>query len=245
MSADLLVLGSAWLSGVMGSAHCAAMCGGIATGFSVRRTAASGRTASWLDALEPNLGRLLGYGIAGALAGLFGHGVVTTLGSPGLALLLRSCVGLVLVVAALRLLDRRGRLAFLALPAQLGFRWLAPLQRRLPSTDTSMRRLLAGMVWGWLPCGLSSTVVFAAWLQGNALHGALTMIAFGFGTLLTMVPLTWSGARLGQSLQNSMLRVPAGAVVLLAGVATLAAPWLARTPAVHAVLSALGCRSIG
>jgi sulfite exporter TauE/SafE len=240
MNADLLVLGSAWLSGVMGSAHCAAMCGGIATGFGSTRAA-----ASWLDALEPNVGRMLGYGFAGLLAGGAGHGLVALAQSPGLTLALRSAVGLVLVVAALRLLDRRGRLAFLALPARLGARWMAPLLRRLRPTDTGTRRVLAGIVWGWLPCGLSSTVLLAAWLQGSALQGAMTMLAFGLGTMPAMVPLTWSGARLGQGLQKSQLRIPAAAIVLVAGVATIAGPWLARVPAVHGILVALGCRSLG
>jgi sulfite exporter TauE/SafE len=146
-------------------------------------------------------------------------------------------------VAGLRLLDRRGRLAFLALPAQLGQRWIAPLQRLRP-TDTGLRRVLAGFAWGWLPCGLSSTVLLAAWLQGSAVQGGMTMLAFGIGTLPAMVTLTWSGARVGQGLQKSQLRIPAGVVVLLAGAATLAGPWLARMPAVHGALAALGCRSL-
>ena len=53
------------------------------------------------------------------------------------------------------------------------------------------------MLWGWLPCGLSATVLLAAWLQASAVHGALLMLAFGAGTLPAMVPLTWSGARIG------------------------------------------------
>ena len=240
MNADLLVLGSAWLSGVMGSAHCAAMCGGIATGFGSRRPA-----ASWLDALEPNLGRVLGYGVAGAIAGGIGHGVVALTQSQGLALALRSAVGIVLIVAALRLLDQRGRLAFLSLPARLAMRWIAPLQRRLRPADGGLRRMLAGFLWGWLPCGLSSTVLVAAWLQGSALQGGMTMLAFGVGTLPTMVTLSWSGARLGQGLAGSPLRVPAGAIVMLAGLATLAAPWMTSLPVVHGVLAALGCRSLG
>jgi sulfite exporter TauE/SafE len=240
MNADLLVLGSAWLSGVMGSAHCAAMCGGIATSFSSTRP-----STNLLDALEPNLGRILGYGIAGLAAGGLGHGIVSLAQSQTLALALRSAVGLVLIVAALRLLDRQGRLAFLALPAQWGARWLAPLQRRLRPTDTGARRVLAGIAWGFLPCGLSSTVLLAAWLQGSAIQGAMTMLAFGLGTWPAMVPLTWSGARIGQGLQKSRLRMPAAALVLVAGLATLAGPWLANVPAVHSVLVAMGCRSLG
>ena len=240
MNADLLVLGAAWLSALMGSAHCAAMCGGIAAGFSV-----PGQRTSWLDALEPNLGRVLGYGLAGLVAGAVGHGITGLLPLERIAVMLRAAVGLVLIAAALRLLDSQGRLRLLDLPGQTVWRWLAPLQHRLRPGAGGTRRLLAGIVWGWLPCGLSTTLLAAAALQGSALHGAATMLAFGLGTLPAMVPLTWSGARLGQSLGSRGLRRLAGSVVLVAGLLTMAAPWLGHLPGMHGMLAALGCRSLG
>jgi sulfite exporter TauE/SafE len=239
MTADWLVLGSALLSGLLGGVHCAAMCGGIATAFP-----AMGGATSLRAAFEPNLGRVAGYTLAGAIAGGLGHGIVSLARMPALGLALRAAVGLVLVIAALRLLDARGRLAFLGLPGRAGYRLLQPLQRRLLPADSSARRLLAGVVWGWLPCGLSATVLAVAWLQARALDGALTMLAFGLGTLPLMVPLTWSGARLGQRLQRGPWRTLAGVLVLLAGLMTLAAPWLAQVPAAHRALAALGCGSL-
>ena len=106
------------------------------------------------------------------------------------------------------------------------------------------RRIAIGMLWGWLPCGLSATLLATAWLQASSLNGALTMTAFGLGTLPIMLPLTWSGARLGQRLQRGGVRIAAGALVLFAGLVTLAAPWLMQVPALHGVLSALGCRTL-
>lgn len=239
MNADLLVLGSAALSGLMGAAHCAAMCGGIATGFSVRNT----RTG-WLQALQPNAGRVLGYMIAGAIAGGIGHGIVRVASQPWLAQAARAAVGLVLIVAALRLLDTRGRLGFLAAPGRVAAGWLRPLWQFARPGEGGARRVLAGVLWGWLPCGLSTTVLFAAWLQASAAQGAATMLAFGLGTLPVMVPLTWSGARMGQLLQRRGWRTTAATIVLIAGLTTLLAPWLAGLPAVHQVLEALGCRSL-
>ena len=239
MNADLLVLGSAVISGLMGAPHCAAMCGGIATGFTVRSS-----QAGWLEALQPNLARVAGYTIAGAIAGGIGHGIVSVASSAALAHAARAAVGVVLIVTALRLLDTRGRFSFLASPGRLAGRWLAPLWRIARVNEHGPRRLLAGLLWGWLPCGLSSTVLFAAWLQSSAVQGAATMLAFGLGTLPMMVPLTWSGARIGQLLQGRGWRTAAAACVLVAGVATLLAPWLAGMPVVHRVLGALGCRSL-
>ena len=55
------------------------------------------------------------------------------------------------------------------------------------------------------------------------------------------VPLTWSGARLGQRLQRKGWRLASGTLVLSAGLLTLAAPWLMQVPALHGWLAALGC----
>jgi uncharacterized protein len=244
MSPEILVISGAFISGLMGGGHCALMCGGIATGFSRGSPAGTSGARGWLAALEPNLGRVAAYTLAGAVAGGLGHGIVTVARNDSLTLLLRSAVGIVLIVAALRLLDRKGRFGFLGLPGRMGLRWLQRLQRRVLPADTTPRRLLAGAAWGFLPCGLSTTVLAAAWLQSHAAQGALTMLAFGLGTLPVMLPLTWSGTRIGQRLQQRGWRVTAGLLVMFAGLLTLVAPLLVHEPHAHAVLTALGCASI-
>ena len=99
MPIDWLTLGAAALTGLMGGVHCAAMCGGIATGFSAMST-----RGGWAAALEPNLGRVLGYILAGAIAGGIGHGILDLARTEWLALALRATVGLVMIAAAVRLL---------------------------------------------------------------------------------------------------------------------------------------------
>ena len=124
------------------------------------------------------------------------------------------------------------------------WQWLRPLQRRLLPADTAPRRIALGLLWGWMPCGLSTTLLAAAWLTASAAHGALTMAAFGLGTLPVMLPLTWAGARLGQRLQRGGWRTAMAAMLLLSGALTIAAPWLMQVPALHAALEVLGCRSL-
>ncbi|HRO63289.1 sulfite exporter TauE/SafE family protein [Thermomonas sp.] len=238
MPIDSVVLGAALLTGILGGAHCVAMCGGIATSFSV------GARGGWA-ALQPNLGRVLGYVLAGALVGGLGGGLLGLARLPWLGVAMRAAVGLVLVIAGLRMLDTHHRLPrFSGGPGHWLWRALRPLQRRLLPANTPTRRLLLGMLWGWMPCGLSSTLLAAAWLTASPVHGALTMAAFGLGTLPVMVSLTWAGARIGQRLQRSAFRPLAGAAVIFAGVLTLAAPWLIHLPAAHGLLEALGCRSL-
>jgi sulfite exporter TauE/SafE len=239
MPIDWLVVGAAALSGLMGGVHCVAMCGGIATGFSTM-----GLPGGWRYALEPNLGRVGGYVIAGAVAGAFGRGIVDVANSEWLAFGLRAMVGLVLVIVAIRLLDRHGRVARMRVPGASLWTWLRPLQRGLLPANSTAKRLALGMLWGWLPCGLSTTLLAAAWLQADARNGALTMAAFGLGTLPVMLPLTWAGARVGRRLQHGGMITAAGVLVLSAGMVTLAAPWLMQVPALHGPLAALGCRPV-
>ena len=110
MPIDGLVVGAAFLSGLLGGAHCAAMCGGIATGFATQQN------GGWWTAAQPNLGRIAGYTLAGAIVGGFGSALLDIARWPGLTVFVRASVGVVLILVALRLLDRRGRLAFLTVP---------------------------------------------------------------------------------------------------------------------------------
>lgn len=243
MLIDWLVISAALLAGLFGGVHCAAMCGAIATSLSFGQKAAS-PAAQWLQALQPNLGRVLGYTLAGAFVGGIGHGLVAVAQHPGLMLSMRIAVGAMMLLVALRLLDARGRFNPLYKPANVLWARLQPLQRALLPADTLYKRVGIGLLWGWLPCGLSATLLATAWLQASATGGALTMLAFGLGTLPVMLPLTWSGARIGQRLQRGGLRNAAGVLILLAGLVTIAAPWLMQVPALHGVLSALGCRPL-
>jgi uncharacterized protein len=239
MPIDWLVLLAALTSGLLGGLHCMAMCGGIATGFS-----AASPGGGWPAAIQLNLGRVGGYALAGAIVGLVGHGLLGVLRDPWIGIVLRALVGAALVMVALRLFGLRGLPGFLARPGNRAWALLRPLHRRVLPADTAPRRLAAGMLWGWLPCGLSFSLLTVAWMQADPRNSALTMLAFGLGTLPVMLPLTWSGQRVGRWLQRPGLRVAAGSLVLVLGLLTIAAPWLMQVPALHDTLAALGCQPL-
>ena len=238
MPVDLLTLAAALLTGLLGGLHCAAMCGGIATGLS-----ATAARPGLGPAFALNGGRVLGYTLAGAIVGAFGGGLLAVARWDNLATGLRIAMGAVLVLAAIRI-AWPARLGFLARGGAGVWRLLRPLQARVVPTAGALRPWVLGLFWGWLPCGLSTTVLAAAWLEASALHGALLMLAFGLGTMATMVPLTWSGARLSGLLRERRWRLAGAAMIAVAGVVTMAGPWLAHQPGVHAALVALGCRSV-
>src|SRR5690606_36899200 len=182
---------------------------------------------------------------AGAAAGGLGGGVLRLFRFEALAVGVRMAAGAALVLVALRLLDRGGRLDLLGRPGIQARRWLQPVRRLLIPANRSWKRLALGALWGWMPCGLSMGLLTVAWLQASAAGGALVMASFGLGTLPVMLPLTWTGARLVRWLQRPALRNSLAMLVLCAGVLTLAAPLLMQVPALHGPLAALGCRPPG
>ena len=257
MPLDLLVLGAAFLAGLMGSVHCMAMCGGIATGLSAAsalpdsrprvapanaRFGAAGAGPALAAATLLNAGRISGYALAGALVSAFGGALVRAAEAPAWQAAWRVALGLALMSIALRVAGAGDRWNGLARIGATLWRALAPLQRRLVPARTWPRRFALGVLWGWLPCGLSSSLLFVAWLQADVVNGALVMLSFGAGTMPAMVPLTWSGARGAAALAGRRRMI--AAAIFFAGLLTAAAPWLMQVPALHAVLAALGCRPL-
>lgn len=243
MPIDWLSLGAALIAGLLGGVHCVAMCGGVAAGIAVSARAQTPAEA-WRMAWRSNLGRLAGYTLAGLVVGGFGAGLIALARSDVLLLGARMAVGAVLVLVGLRMLFPGAGFNLFAKPGAALWARLAPLQRRLLPANTAPRQFAMGLLWGWLPCGLSLTLLSAAWLSADALQGALIMASFGLGTLPLMLPLTYSGARASRWLQRPGARRAAAALVIASGLLTLAAPWLAQIPAVHGVLEALGCRTV-
>src|SRR5688572_24576111 len=95
-----IVLGA--LTGLASSLHCAAMCGPLAASICSRRSA---RTSL----LRYQLGRLVGYGAAGALAGGLGHVLRVTSSAPWLAYTLPAITVVALLMLARKVLgDRPG-----------------------------------------------------------------------------------------------------------------------------------------
>lgn len=238
MPIDLILLSAAFLSGLFGSTHCVLMCGGIATAIP-----AQVKTAPLRNALLLNSARVLAYTVAGLLVGSISTGFIQLLPIETLSIMARASVGVVLLLVALRLLDTKAKFAWLNKPNQWLWRFIQPLQQHLPK-NPGLRMLSQGFLWGFLPCGLSGTMLIAAWLSASPLQGSLIMFFFGLGTLPAMTTLSWSGVRLGGLLVKPKNRVIGSAVIATAGVITLLAPWLSAIPILHNSLAALGCRSI-
>lgn len=237
MPIDFIVLTAAFLSGLLGGAHCTVMCGGIATSLN-----ASHQNSPLLHALSLNTGRITSYTVAGLLAGLIGSAFIGIVRLPSLPIILRSVMGLLLMLVALRMVFPR-QFAFANIGHPGVWRLISGLKSKLPASGL-LNSFAMGALWGWLPCGLSTSILLAAWFEASPLHSGLMMLAFGLGTLPLMTAISYSGSQFARFFQNKSLRNGFAAMIFLAGLLTALAPLLMHSGTANAVLQALGCRSL-
>jgi sulfite exporter TauE/SafE len=213
----------AFVVGFFSTLHCLGMCGGIMGALSLSLPEnIRGRPGSLLGfVLLYNLGRILIYVLLGIVVGFTGQllewgtgGKVWREAAGFVAAITMILIGFYLTgwFPQLRRMDRLGE-----------FVWkrLEPVGRRLLPIKTLSGALLAGLVWGWLPCGLVYYALFLALPLGDPWMGGLFMFVFGVGTLPAMVATgTFTGwlARLGSKV---LLRQAAGVIMILMGGATL------------------------
>lgn len=161
--------------GFLGSAHCIGMCGGIAGALSSARGGVR-------RSLAYNVGRIASYSMMGGLVGVFGASLAGLAGTNGM-LALRLLAALLIVAVGLHLAGWSGVSTRIERAGASVWRRIAPLARRAGSSSSPLSALALGALWGWLPCGLLYSALSIAAASGSASDGALSMAAFGIGTL--------------------------------------------------------------
>lgn len=201
-----------FLIGLLGGTHCVGMCGGIVGALSM-----SGGPRPTLH-VAYNAGRIVSYGLAGALAGGVGEAGVALSGGLPIRLILFALANLTLVALGLYLMGVTRTLAFAEKLGHALWRRVQPLTRRFLPARTVAQAFPLGMLWGWLPCGLVYSALVAALTSGSAFRGAALMLAFGAGTLPTLLLAGLLAVRLNEYLARPVIRALAGMVVLSFGV---------------------------
>ncbi len=215
-------LATAFTLGLLGGTHCIGMCGGIGAALAFALGPGISMPRRYLLLGGYNAGRLLGYALLGAaLAGVAGG----LAGSAGMGAL-RVLAGLLLVAMGCALGGWFNALGPLERAGHGVWSRVQSLAAGLLPVDRLPKALLAGLFWGWLPCGLVYSTLAWASASGSASQGALLMATFGAGTLPAVLASGVFGNALRRQLQRRGLRRLAGAAVIAFGVWTLAAALL-------------------
>ncbi len=219
-------LWSVFLIGLLGSGHCFAMCGGIAGALTFGLPAeVRARTVRLLPyLLLYNAGRIGSYALAGALAGALGGSLFGLLGGESARLAGRIVSGGFLIALGLYVAGWWPGLAALERLGGRLWRMVEPLARRLLPVHTPAQALVAGLAWGWLPCGMVYSALALALSAGSAASGATLMAAFGVGTLPALLVVGAATEPLGRILRHPHARRLAGLLILGFGLYALLAP---------------------
>ena len=198
--------GLAFALGILGSLHCAAMCGPLQLALPVPIGGGAGRFIG--GRILYQLGRVTTYCLLGVLAGLVGKSILLA----GLQRWLSIALG----VAVLAGYFISKKIA-LSAPAVRFVMWLkAAMSAQLQKRNLSSLALL-GMLNGLLPCGLVYVALAGAAVCSAVWSAIAYMAAFGFGTLPMMLALSLSGKVFPPALRLKLrAAIPAGVCVLAA-----------------------------
>jgi sulfite exporter TauE/SafE len=216
---EITTMAGALLAGLLGSVHCMGMCGGIAGAIGAGQ---STRKLSW--ALLYNLGRIGSYSIAGALAGGASFALGSAIDLPFWSMITRGLTGLILILIGLNIALGWRLPSLLESAGARVWTLLSPTARRLLSSRSAAGMLGLGALWGWLPCGLTYTMLLAAAGTGQVAEGSLLMLAFGLGTLPAMVAAGAAAGTLQRFTRSRNVRRLSGALLVILGIWTAAYP---------------------
>lgn len=220
---DLLLMASVGFLGSFG--HCLGMCSPLTVAFSLSNDRTS-RFAQLRFNLLLNAGRVMSYTLVGAVIGALGSVLIAGGQLAGIDSALRR--GLAIVTGLL--------LIWFGL-ANINPTWLPqvpilhPIQGKLHDRlsqrlgDFSRSRkwwtpAILGLVWGLIPCGFLYAAQIKAAETGNALQGALTMLAFGGGTAPMMISTGLFAGALSRDRRSQLFKL-AGWITLTIGLLTL------------------------
>ncbi|RCU52684.1 sulfite exporter TauE/SafE family protein [Corallincola luteus] len=207
---------AAFMVGVLGSGHCAGMCGGLASAI----LTGTNRHA-FLRSLFLSLGRVSSYAIAGALIASASTSLTSLSALKSIVTAFQLLAGLMIVLAGLYISGWYLGLAKFELVGQGLWRKLQPISVKFLPITSLKSAACYGFLWGWLPCGLVYSTLTWTLSADSPWHGAAIMLAFGIGTMPTMIGIGTFSEQVKRVLKNKQLRNLFGIMVISLGLLTL------------------------
>lgn len=194
---------TAFLTGLLGSFHCAGMCGPIALAVP---TVGKSFTEKLLSKVVYNTGRIFTYALLGALLGAFGLGLKLA----GLQQSISIAAGVLIIVVAIFSTN--------AIEKWIGnpFKMLkAQTIARLFQSPSLASVFSIGLLNGLLPCGFVYVGLIGSVATQNTLEGAAFMALFGLGTFPMMLTVGMVGQFLTAHARTTITKwVPVFAILI-------------------------------
>ena len=217
---------SAFLIGLMGSAHCIGMCGGISASLSMALPVGKGyRGRQTLMLFAFNGGRVASYVAIASLVALLSTRAADQYVSVGP--ILRTVAGALLILMGLSMGQWWQGIRYVERLGAPVWRRISPLTQRVMPVDRTWKALALGSLWGWLPCGLVYSTLGWAALQPTVGSAAATMLFFGLGTLPSMLATGYAASSINRLKSNRYFRQFAGVLLIGFGLWTLPLAYIA------------------
>lgn len=217
MTGESVTALTAILLGLLGSAHCLGMCGGISSAVAMGIDRNNSRPLLLLIGF--NIGRITSYAAAGALIGSLGW----LLRSPEIALTLRVIAGIILILMGLYVAQIWKGLRWVEMQGNHLWRHLQPFSKRLLPVKNPLQAIALGGLWGWLPCGLVYSTLLWSATAADWQTSALMMACFGLGTVPAMFATGLLAQQVQALLKQRQTQTIAGLLIIGFGLFTI--PW--------------------
>jgi sulfite exporter TauE/SafE len=202
-----MFLWTAFIVGLIGSAHCAGMCGPIALALPLR-------SENWFTrvsgGLVYNAGRIITYMILGAIFGLLGKG----LHMAGFQLLASVVIGALMIALVVIPLIFKKMPSINNVFESYSARLLSGF-RNMFRKGTSSSLFGIGLLNGILPCGLVYVAIAGAINTGDVVMAMIYMALFGAGTIPVMLAVSMAGTMISLKLRVFINKLSPYVIVIL------------------------------
>ncbi len=198
----------AFVTGLLGGfGHCIGMCGPLVAAFSLHDR---GRLPV-LPHLLYNAGRVITYTFIGAVMGLSGSFVNTAGRIAGLQGTVSLLAGTLMVLMGLGIAGLLPSPARLESKAGLFTRAAAPVME----SASPLKYFPLGLLFGFLPCGLSYSIFLGAAATGGMPQGFLLCLLFGLATVPSLFLFGLAVGYLGARVRGLLYRAGGVAVIVM------------------------------
>jgi uncharacterized protein len=202
-----MLLWTAFVLGLLGSFHCAGMCGPIALALPLNR-------GNWVSRISGavlyNSGRIITYVFLGALFGLLGKGIQLA----GFQLWASIAIGIVMIVMVLFPMIFGSRISLNKLFGGYTNKLFSKFHA-LFHAGSATSFFGIGLLNGILPCGLVYVGVAGAVNTGDISNAMVYMALFGIGTAPVMLTITLIGNFLSIAVRSRINKITPFVVILL------------------------------
>ncbi len=221
------VISAFWL-GLLGGVHCLGMCGavvGVLTS-NLSTTITKNPAKILIYQLTYNMGRIISYVLMGIIFASFASLLIkfNATSMSFFDFILRIFSAIVMIFAGLFIMGKNSFIQVIEKAGQKLWVKIQPISNRFLPIKNLKDALFFGILWGGIPCGLVYSALALALSSANVTEGAAIMLAFGIGTLPSLLAMAGFAMSLIRFMRLKIVKTIAGIMIILLGVWSLSMP---------------------